>query len=89
MVSVSQKEPYAQRVDRITAEMEVNWQNYGFRDKQEMVDWYFGFTRKFLGVIMGQQEDKLGVMNIQKAEDMLKSYPLEEFKQDTTIRRFS
>jgi hypothetical protein len=83
MVNVSQTEPYVPRVDRIIAGMEANWQKYGFRGVQEMLDWYFGFTRKFLGVILGQQEDNLGVMNIQKAEDMLRLYPLEKFRKDS------
>lgn len=82
MVDIPQTEPYVPRVNGITAGMEVDWQRYGFRGMQEMVDWYFGFTRKFLRVIIGQQKDNLGVMNVQKAEDMLRLYPLEEFRKD-------
>ena len=86
MINASQNEPYVPRVDRITAEMEVNWRKYDFRDRQEMVDWYFGFTRKFLNVILGNQDDKLGVMNVRTPEDMLRLYQLEEFRKDPTTQ---
>lgn len=88
MTSVSQREPYMKRLDRITAEMETSWRTYGFNNRQEMIDWFFGWQVKYtVPILNAGQPDARGALEIRDASDMLRLYPIGEFRSDEALSR--
>ena len=70
------------RLDKISEHMERNWRDYEFRSRQEMVDHYFWLMKKSgIGIILGAKYDNIGLMKVHTPEDVLKIFPLDEFRQ--------